>query len=52
VFVSDADALYGELKLRGARTLTEPKDYPYGMRNFHVTDLDDNQLCFGHGIGP
>ena len=52
VFVRDADALYQELKSRGARILTEPKDYPYGMRNFHVADLDDNLLCFGHGLNP
>ena len=47
VFVTDVDALYGELKSRGARTLNEPKDYPYGMRDFDVTDLDGNHLCFG-----
>ena len=34
VFVTDVDALYQELKSRGARTLNEPKDYPYGMRDF------------------
>jgi uncharacterized glyoxalase superfamily protein PhnB len=47
VFVTDVDALYQELKSRGARTLNEPKDYPYGMRDFDVHDLDGNQLCFG-----
>jgi uncharacterized glyoxalase superfamily protein PhnB len=47
VFVTDVDALYQELKSRGARTLSEPKDYPYGMRDFGLHDLDDNQLCFG-----
>jgi len=47
VFVTDVDALYQELKSRGARTLHEPKDYPYGMRDFDVNDLDGNQLCFG-----
>jgi uncharacterized glyoxalase superfamily protein PhnB len=47
VFVTDVDALYQELKSRGARTLNEPKDYPYGMRDFDIHDLDDNQLCFG-----
>jgi hypothetical protein len=36
VFVTDVDALYQELKSRGARTLNEPKDYPYGMRDFNV----------------
>jgi len=47
VFVTDVDALYRELTARGARTLNEPKDYPYGMRDFDVTDLDGNHLCFG-----
>jgi uncharacterized glyoxalase superfamily protein PhnB len=47
VFVTDADALYAELRSRAARTLNEPKDYPYGMRAFDVADLDGNHLCFG-----
>ena len=47
VFVTDVDALYEELKSRGARTLNEPKDYPYGMRDFDIHDVDGNQLCFG-----
>ena len=47
VFVTDVDALYQELKSRGARVLNEPKDYPYGMRDFNINDLDGNQLCFG-----
>ncbi len=47
VFVTDVDALYNELKSRGANTLNEPKDYPYGMRDFDVHDLDGNALCFG-----
>ena len=47
VFVTDVDTLYQELKARGARALNEPKDYPYGMRDFDITDLDGNQLCFG-----
>ena len=47
VFVTDVDALYQELKSRGANTLNEPKDYPYGMRDFDVHDIDGNALCFG-----
>jgi uncharacterized glyoxalase superfamily protein PhnB len=47
VFVADVDALYEELRSRGARTLQEPRDYPYGMRDFNVHDLDGNQLSFG-----
>jgi uncharacterized glyoxalase superfamily protein PhnB len=47
VFVSDVDGLYEELKGRGAQLLNAPKDYPYGMRDFNVADLDGNELCFG-----
>ena len=47
VFVTDVDALYHELSSRGARTQGAPRDYPYGMRDFDVLDLDGNHLCFG-----
>ena len=47
IFVTDVDEQYQELKSRGARTLKEPKDYPHGMRDFDINDLDGNQLCFG-----
>jgi len=47
IFVTHVDALYQEFKSRGARTLNEPRDYPYGMRDFNVQDLDGNELCFG-----
>ena len=47
IFVTDVDALYLEFKFRGAKILSEPKDYPYGMRDFDVNDLDGNHLCFG-----
>ena len=47
IFVTDVDTIYQEFRSRGARTLSEPKDYPWGMRNFSIYDLDDNCLCFG-----
>jgi uncharacterized glyoxalase superfamily protein PhnB len=47
IFVSGVDALYEELRSRGARVLGEPNDYPYGMRDFAIRDLDGNQLVFG-----
>lgn len=52
IFVTDVDVLYEELKSRGARTLNAPKDYPYGMRDFDVYDLDGNHLCFGMESKP
>jgi uncharacterized glyoxalase superfamily protein PhnB len=45
--VTDVDALYAELRSCGARILVEPKNYPYGMRDFEITDPDGNQLSFG-----
>jgi uncharacterized glyoxalase superfamily protein PhnB len=47
VFVTGVDALYQELKSKGARKMEEPADRPYGMRDFDINDLDGNQLCFG-----
>jgi len=47
IFVTDVDAIYRELTSQGAKTLNEPKDYAYGMRDFDLRDLDGNQLCFG-----
>ena len=47
LFVTDVDALYRELKARGAKALSEPEDYPWGMRNFSIHALDGNRLCFG-----
>jgi uncharacterized glyoxalase superfamily protein PhnB len=52
IFVTDVDALYRELTSRGARTLNEPKNYDYGMRDFDVQDLDGNHLCFGMESKP
>lgn len=47
VFVSSADAIYAELRERGARIRKPPATYPYGMRDFDVEDLDGNVLVFG-----
>jgi Glyoxalase/Bleomycin resistance protein/Dioxygenase superfamily len=45
VFLTDVDALYQELKARGARTRTSRR-YAYGMRDFD-NEIDGNQPCFG-----
>ena len=47
IFVTGVDALYEELRLRGALVLGGPEDYAYGMRDFTITDLDGNELVFG-----
>jgi catechol 2,3-dioxygenase-like lactoylglutathione lyase family enzyme len=48
VFVGSADDIHRELSSRGAGILTEPADYPYGMRDFNVEDLAGNTLIFGN----
>jgi predicted enzyme related to lactoylglutathione lyase len=47
VYVEDADALYSELRAKGANVQGEPVSYPWGLRDFAVLDLDGNRLRFG-----
>ena len=49
VFVRDVDAVYAELAVRGAKLVSQPQNYDYGMRDFDIVDLDGNQLTFGTG---
>jgi catechol 2,3-dioxygenase-like lactoylglutathione lyase family enzyme len=46
-YVEDADALYAELKVRGALVQGEPLSHPWGLRDFTVFDPEGNQLRFG-----
>jgi uncharacterized glyoxalase superfamily protein PhnB len=46
-FTDNVDTLFEELQPKGATILQPPKDYPYGMRDFSITDIDGNQLSFG-----
>ncbi len=46
VYVDDADALYGELLAKGARTQGEPVSYRWGLRSFRVLDLEGNRITF------
>ncbi|MBX3502380.1 MAG: VOC family protein [Alphaproteobacteria bacterium] len=50
VFVRDVDAVYEELKARGADIPKPPETYPYGMRDFDVIDPDGNQITYGMGV--
>ena len=45
-FVSDVDALYAEVKAKGATVDGPPADQPYGVRDFQVTDLNGYMLRF------
>jgi catechol 2,3-dioxygenase-like lactoylglutathione lyase family enzyme len=47
VYVKDADALHAELRARGASIQGEPVSHPWGLRDFEVLDLAQNQLRFG-----
>jgi predicted enzyme related to lactoylglutathione lyase len=47
VYVRDADTLHAELLARGANVLGEPVSHPWGLRDFHVRDLEGNQITFG-----
>lgn len=46
-WVADVDALYAELKGRGATLITEPTTQPYGIRDFHAHDVGGTLLIFG-----
>lgn len=46
-YVEDADALYEELKGRGALVQGEPVSRPWGLRDFRVLDSEGNRLTFG-----
>ena len=52
IFVSDVDRLHADLVARGANVIKAPQDYPYGMRDFDVVDLDGNHLTFGMESRP
>ncbi len=47
VYVADADALYAELRTKGANIQGEPVSHPWGLRDFAVLDADGNCLTFG-----
>ncbi len=51
VFCDEVDEYYRAITGRGVRTLTEPRDWPYGMRDFTAFDPDGNQISFGTGCG-
>jgi predicted enzyme related to lactoylglutathione lyase len=45
-YVRDADALHAELVGRGANVSGEPVSHPWGLRVFHVLDLEGNRITF------
>jgi catechol 2,3-dioxygenase-like lactoylglutathione lyase family enzyme len=47
IFVQDIDALYDDYRRRGAIIRTPPTDYPWGVREMNVEDLDGHRLRLG-----
>jgi uncharacterized glyoxalase superfamily protein PhnB len=46
-WVDDADALYEEMKAKGARMDYGPCTQAYGVREFGIQDLDGHDISFG-----
>lgn len=44
--VDNTDVAYMELAKKGVQTATEPRDWPWGAREFIVKDPDGYKLCF------
>ncbi len=49
-WVKDVDAYRSEVARRGAEVSTEPKDQPYGIREFGVRDINGVEIVFGQDI--
>lgn len=44
--VENADEFYEEIKANGLKSLSEPKDFPWGHREFVLADPDGYKLVF------
>ncbi len=49
-WVDDVEAIYAELKERGATIDYELCDQPYGVKEFGVQDLDGYDIAFGQDM--
>ncbi len=47
IFVKDVDALHEDYKRRGAIIREPPTDYPWGVREMNIEDLDGHRLRIG-----
>jgi catechol 2,3-dioxygenase-like lactoylglutathione lyase family enzyme len=47
VYIENADALYAELRAKGADLQGEPVSHPWGLRDFRVLDPEGNRITFG-----
>lgn len=48
--VDEIDALYEELAAKGAAVTKEPRDEPWGMREFGLRTVDGHRIMFGSPI--
>ena len=48
--MKDIDSYYREIVDRGAQAAGEPKDQPYGIREFGVQDINGVGIVFGQDI--
>ncbi|HXB58406.1 MAG TPA: glyoxalase superfamily protein [Candidatus Acidoferrales bacterium] len=47
VLCDEVDSYFADIKNKGAVVKYPPKNWPYGMRDFRVTDPDGNHISFG-----
>ncbi len=47
IFVEDVDALFADYQRRGAIIRQTPTNFPWGVREMNVQDLDGHRLRFG-----
>lgn len=50
IYVDNVDVMYKDLLGRGLTPATQPKDWPWGNREFILKDPDGYKLCFWHPI--
>ena len=50
VLVPDVDAHFERARRSGARTVTTPRDQPWGLRDYEVLDLEGRQWNFSQHI--
>ena len=49
--VDEIDALHEEMAAKGATAIKEPRDEPWGMREFGIRTVDGHRIMFGSPIG-
>lgn len=48
IYVNDVDAEYKRQQELGLKPVTEPRDWPWGNREFILKDPDGYKMCFWH----